>query len=58
MVAHRITSPMLLGIKDNTGLGNNAEELQVAYELFKNSVIKPFRHLVTEAAKPSFQERI
>ena len=51
MVAHRITSPMLLGIKDNTGLGNNAEELQVAYELFKNSVIKPFRHLVTEAAE-------
>jgi len=51
MVAHRITSPMLLGIKDNTGLGNNAEELQVAYELFKNSVIKPFRHLVSEAAE-------
>ena len=51
MVAHRITSPMLLGIKDNTGLGNNAEGLQVAYELFKNSVIKPFRHLVTEAAE-------
>jgi len=51
MVAHRITSPMLLGIKDNSGLGNNAEELQVAYELFKNSVIKPFRHLVTEAAE-------
>ena len=51
MVAHRITSPMLLGIKDNTGLGNNAEELQVAYELFKNSVIKPFRHLVAEAAE-------
>lgn len=51
MVAHRITSPMLLGIKDNTGLGNNAEELQVAYQLFANSVIKPFRHLVTEAAE-------
>ena len=51
MVAHRITSPMLLGIKDNTGLGNNAEELQVAYELFANSVIKPFRQLITEAAE-------
>jgi hypothetical protein len=30
MVAHRIISPMLLGIKDNTGLGNNAEELKTA----------------------------
>jgi hypothetical protein len=28
MVAHRIVSPMLLGIKDNTGLGNNADELK------------------------------
>ena len=26
MVAHRIVSPMLLGIKDQTGLGNNADD--------------------------------
>jgi hypothetical protein len=30
MMAHRITSPMLLGIKDNSGFGNNAEELKTA----------------------------
>ena len=30
MVSHRIVSPMLVGIKDNSGLGNNAEELQTA----------------------------
>ena len=30
MVAHRVTSPMLMGIKDNTGLGNNADELKTA----------------------------
>jgi hypothetical protein len=28
MVSHRIVSPMLLGIKDNSGLGNNADELR------------------------------
>ena len=27
MVAHRVTSPILFGIKDMTGFGNNAEEI-------------------------------
>ena len=48
MVSHRITSPMLLGIKDNTGLGNNADELEKASILFNNSVIKPFQDLIIE----------
>ena len=43
MVGHRVTSPMLLGIKDATGLGNNAEELQTALALFEATVINPFR---------------
>ena len=31
LVSHRVVSPMLLGIKDNTGLGNNADELNYSY---------------------------
>jgi len=49
MLAHRIVSPMLLGIKDNTGLGNNAEELKTATILFDNMVIRPFQRLLIEA---------
>lgn len=49
MVAHRVTSPMLLGIKDNSGLGNNAEEIQTATLLFDNTVIRPFQNLVIKA---------
>lgn len=49
MVAHRIISPMLLGIKDNTGLGNNADELKTASILFDNTVIKPFQDLLITA---------
>ena len=41
LVAHRITSPMLFGIKDNTGLGNNADEIKNAYNLLDNVVIRP-----------------
>lgn len=48
MVAHRVVSPMLLGIKDNTGLGNNADELKQASILMDNIVIKPFQDLIIE----------
>lgn len=43
MVSHRIVSPMLVGIKDNSGLGNNAEELQAASVLMDNTVIRPMQ---------------
>jgi hypothetical protein len=48
MVAHRITSPMLLGIKDSTGLGNNADELKTASILFENIVIKPIQETLLD----------
>jgi len=46
MVSHRVISPMLLGIKDNSGFGNNADELQTATILMQNTVIKPFQNLI------------
>lgn len=46
MVSHRIISPMLLGIKDNSGFGNNADELQTATVLMDNTVIRPFQNLL------------
>ncbi len=49
MLGHRITSPMLLGIKDQTGLGNNADELKTASMLFEATVLNPFRILLVEA---------
>ena len=50
MVAHRITSPLLLGIRDgNNGLGNNADEIKTASLLFHNTTIKPYQDLITEA---------
>ena len=49
MVSHRIVSPMLLGIKDSSGLGNNADELKTASILMHNTVIVPFQELLTDA---------
>ena len=49
MVSHRVVSPMLLGIKDNSGLGNNADELKTASTLMDNTVIRPFQMLLIDA---------
>ena len=49
MVAHRVVSPMLLGIKDQSGLGNNADELKTASTLMDNTVIRPFQNLLIDA---------
>ena len=48
MLAHRIVSPMLLGIKDSTGLGNNADEIKTASLLMDNTVIRPFQELLID----------
>jgi len=48
LVAHRVVSPMLLGIKDNTGLGNNADEIKTASTLMDNTVIRPFQELLID----------
>jgi len=42
LTAHRITSPMLLGIKTEGQLGG-AQEMLDAYTLFLNMVIKPYQ---------------
>jgi hypothetical protein len=48
MVSHRIVSPMLLGIKDNSGLGNNADELKTASMLLDNLVIRPKQEIILD----------
>lgn len=49
MVAHGVTSPIIFGIKDNTGFGNNAEELETAFELYMNTELKPAQEILLEA---------
>jgi len=50
IVGHRVTSPMLLGIRETGGgLGNNADEIKTATLLFDNIVIKPYQLEITDA---------
>lgn len=49
LLSHRITSPLIFGIK-NTGNGfsSNAEELKTATILFDNLVVRPFQNILIE----------
>lgn len=52
MVGNRVVSPRLFGVNaDGGGLGNNAEELQVASALFEQTVVNPFRDVIIDALK-------
>jgi hypothetical protein len=52
MVGHRVTSPLLLGIRDgNNGLGNNADEIKTASLLFQNVTIRPYQDLIIESVE-------
>ena len=49
LISHRVTSPLLLGIKDATGLGgSNADELIASYKLFNSTVIAPFQEILID----------
>lgn len=44
---HRVTSPLLVGIRDTGGgLGSNTDELVTAFQIFMNTVIKPIQNRV------------
>ena len=43
LTGHRCTSPMLVGINSENGFGSNAEELNSAFEIYLNTVIKVFQ---------------
>jgi len=46
IISHRITSPLLLGINKESGLGSNADELKNASILYDNSIVRPFQDLI------------
>ena len=41
MVAHRVTTPLLFGIRSQSGFGSNKDEMAIGLEIFTNQVIEP-----------------
>ena len=55
LTGHRCTSPVLMGIKSDTGLGNNADELNSAANYYLNTVIKPYQNHILKTLKKIFE---
>ena len=53
--AHRVTSPLLFGIRDAGGLGSNADEMKSAYRIFNKNIIEPYQQIVTESLEEIFR---
>ena len=49
MIAHRVVTPALFGIREGAGLGNNAEELETGMELLERNVLDGYREAMTWA---------
>ena len=55
MVTHRVTSPLLIGLRDgNSSLGSNADEIKNATLLFHNVVIRPYQDLLVDCLDAMF----
>jgi len=50
MIGHRVTSPMLLGVKTEGQLGGRNELIQ-AYEMYMNTVVKPYQNIILRTFK-------
>lgn len=55
MIAHRVTSPLLFGIREGGGLGSNKDEMETALKIFNEQVIEPSQRLITDAVEEILQ---
>jgi hypothetical protein len=57
LVAHRITSPLLLGIRTaNNGFSSQSEEMKTAFSILQTMTIQPFQSIITSAIDAALLE--
>jgi hypothetical protein len=55
LTSHRVTSPLLFGVKAESSFGSNADELRDSYSLFNSTCIKPFQATLLESMDQLFR---
>ena len=56
LVAHRITSPLLFGIRTaNNGFSSQSEEMKTAFSILQTMTILPFQNIIVNALDYAFQ---
>jgi hypothetical protein len=56
LIGHKVTSPILFGIKDNTGMGNNANEMESAFNELSINVITPMKETILDCLMELFSD--
>ena len=52
--SHKLTTPMLVGVKDATGFSSNADEIKVGFEELMINVIKPKQEIILDGLMEIF----
>ena len=52
--SHKLTSPMLVGVKEASGFSSNAEEIKVGFEELMINVIKPKQEIILDGLMEIF----
>ncbi len=52
--AHKLTSPMLVGVKEASGFSSNAEEIKVGFEELMINVIRPKQEIILDGLMEIF----
>jgi capsid portal protein len=57
LVAHRITSPLLFGIRTaNNGFSSQSEEMKTAYSIMQTMTVNPFQNLIINTITSALDE--
>ena len=57
LVAHRVTSPLLFGIRtENNGFSSQSEEMKTAYSILETMTIIPFQNLITNVLSAALED--
>jgi hypothetical protein len=49
ITAHRVTTPLLFGIREASGFGSNKDEMAVGLEIFNKQVIQPYQEKINQS---------
>ena len=49
ITAHRVTTPLLFGIRENTGFGSNKDEMALGLEIFNKQVVEPYQAMINRS---------
>jgi len=56
IVSHRITSPLLFGIRTaNNGFSSQSEEMKTAFSILQTMIINPFQNLIIDTLAGAFE---